>query len=350
MKDFKPIITILICFIGLAHLSYASEKKIEPQKTTNNPTATQSEKTLPRSDWIAHAENAASTMGKGCFHIQYPQTVFKRIRCKKAPTFHISIPPNIKDNKISNSYRDIMLGAPNGSLLSKVFGSFQKVTGVQSISRLYDEDQYTIQLNTNPADDASACENHPGCRVWQQFVYINITPSQGFQPPGIFMEYWLINYGPTCPGNGWINYGPGDCYKNSNFAAIQNYIPGSQLANVQLWGLANVNGLDEAMLLYGNDAYVINQEADILNISTVWDKAEFNVMGYNPPEAIFNSGSSLTVRIAAHYNNTHLSYIAPQCVSTYAYTAEFNNLNPKNCVSAGYPLGNPPYIEFTESN
>jgi len=80
----------------------------------------------------------------------------------------------------------------------------------------------------------------------------------------------------------------------------------------------------------------------MLNIATVWNKAEFNVVGNGDgARANFNIGSSITVSLFLADGSTS----APTCLANGGSTGESNNLNAGPCTTAG----GVPYIQFTES-
>jgi hypothetical protein len=60
-------------------------------------------------------------------------------------------------------------------------------------------------------------------------------------------------------------------------------------------------------------------------------------------EATFNSGSSLTVKVAVSNGTKN----APTCAPNSGTTGETNNLNLGSCAGTGAAT---PYIEFVESN
>ena len=89
------------------------------------------------------------------------------------------------------------------SPMSWAEGSFPRVTGVTSSTT------YSLQMNSNMTLSAStpcAGSRTGSCRGWQQFIYSHGSSS-------LYMQYWLIDYGPSCP-SGWNTHGD-DCYQNS---------------------------------------------------------------------------------------------------------------------------------------
>ena len=159
----------------------------------------------------------------------------------------------------------------------------------------------------------------------------------------VFMQYWLIGYGGTrCP-SGWGSDGAGDCYKNSAAATAPD-VPATQLANVKLTGTVTSGGNDTVVFTNGTTAYSSSGKDSVLYLATVWQESEFNVVGNaGGSEAQFNSGSSITVKVAVTDGSTS----APSCVADSGTTGESNNLNLGSCTASS---GSTPSIQFTESN
>ena len=109
-------------------------------------------------------------------------------------------------------------------------------------------------------------------------------------------------------------------------------------------GSATSGGNDVAIFTDGSTAYTFSAKDSVLGLGTAWDQAEFNVVGNaGGSKADFNSGSSVTVKIAATDGSTS----APTCLKNGGTTGETNNLTLKTCTATS---GSTPYIQFTESN
>jgi len=186
---------------------------------------------------------------------------------------------------------------------------------------------------------------------------VSLTSSQLTGDTEVFIEYWLIDYGSSrrasCP-SGFINggadaEGPGvDCVQNTAATLIyKGQIPITKLSGLTLSGSAAAGGTDAATVTYGGDAYSATVKDSYTDIASGWSQAEYNVLGNaGGSEAKFNSGSSITAKIALTYGST----TAPTCLSPSAdagTTGETNNLNPGSCTATG---GAAPYISFTESD
>jgi hypothetical protein len=103
-------------------------------------------------------------------------------------------------------------------------------------------------------------------------------------------------------------------------------------------------GDDIVQLVDGSDAYVMTADDGVLDISSVWYQAEFNVVGdaYDS-EADFNPGSSIQVILQLADGSTS----PPSCVASAGTTGETNNLTAGGCQAFVF-LG--PAITFTESS
>jgi len=159
----------------------------------------------------------------------------------------------------------------------------------------------------------------------------------------VFMEYWLIGYGYNpCPV-GWFSDGYGDCVRNSNYVAAPD-VPITALGSLALTGTATAASNDTITFSYGTDAYSLSAKDSVVYLSTIWNQSEFNVVGNaGGSQAVFNSGSAITVNVAANYGGT----AKPSCVANAGTTGESNNLNLGSCSAFG---GASPYIQFSESN
>ena len=285
-------------------------------------------------------------------------------------------------------------------------------------SLIVGSNEYSLQLNTNnlcgpttPAEycvtittttptgttsqtyiRTAACGDYIDCHVWQQFMYAtdyNCYEGQVWSPcnkGALFMQYWLYNWdtgdpNARCPksymGQGQYpnNLGgpplqPGSiCYKNSGTPTGIPDIPVADLGDVILFASAPIGGEDGIALEYGDDSWAETAEDSSLarnpglDIATVWNQAEFNIVGdMNYSEAQFNDGAQITVLLAI----TDGSQSPPTCPNNVGTTGEVNNMtlgacvtgvgteinywgcgNQTNCVGGSITS---PYIEFSESD
>jgi len=157
------------------------------------------------------------------------------------------------------------------------------------------------------------------------------------------MQYWLINWGTSkCPTS-FTKSSP-DCYTNSAITTAPD-MPITDLGELTLSGSAIAGGNDTVVFNNGSDAYSASGSDSKLDISSVWQQTEFNVVGdAGGSRADFNTGASVTVKIALTDGSTS----APTCVADSGSTGETNNLDlSKTCTASA---GSSPSIQFVEAN
>ncbi|HTV86823.1 MAG TPA: hypothetical protein VME63_15590 [Dyella sp.] len=305
---------------------------------------------LARQAWRETMAQIA-TPSQGCFHASYPSIVWQQVACGTVrkdvhpmPHYYLFGAPQTAGN--GNDYT-----LQTSGLISSAVGTFPSVSGVTSEQSvgvpaygdggILGANEYSVQLNTQFTSTTSACKSHSGCTVWQQWVYATDYAENG--KGAIFMQNWLIGYGSNrCP-SGFSSDGEGDCYGNSS-AALPPDISPTALASLKLTATATSGGNDTAVVTYDGDAYSTSQKDSTLDIASVWNTGEFNVVGNaGGSEAEFNSGSSITVNLAVSDGSSS----APSCVADSGTTGESNNLNLGSCSASG---GSTPSIQFTESN
>lgn len=303
-----------------------------------------------RESWRQDIAQVA-TPAEGCFQATYPSVIWHQVACREItahahPVPHFHLPGAAQTAGNGNDYT-----LQTSSLITQTVGTFPSVTGVTSEKGvgvaayggggILGTNEYSLQINSSFSSTTSACKGHSGCTVWQQFVYAPDYEVQG--SAAVFMQYWLIGYGGTrCP-SGWGSDGAGDCYKNSAAATAPD-VPATQLANVKLTGTVTAGGKDTVVFTNGTTAYSSSGNDSVLYLATVWKESEFNVVGNaGGSEAQFNSGSSITVKVAVTDGSTS----APSCVADSGTTGESNNLNLGSCTASS---GSTPSIQFTESN
>jgi hypothetical protein len=161
------------------------------------------------------------------------------------------------------------------------------------------------------------------------------------------MQFWLINFNSyaECPA-GWNTYS-GSCYTNSN-AVHAPKLSISDLSGMKVAATAVNGGNDTVIFTGGGLAYSVSAlDSSYVDLAASgnWDQSEFNIIGDGGgSEAKFNTGSSITVRIAT----TDGSTAAPTCVVNGGTTGETNNLTLHHCTATGGT--SPPQIRFVENN
>jgi hypothetical protein len=266
---------------------------------------------------------------EGCFEAEYPNAVWVEATCTVAPD-KVYVPRGKSGPQTVGNGVDFAATVTN--LMSATVGSFPTVTGVTS-EKDGSANVYSLQLNSNFMSTA-ACNGHSGCQSWEQFVY-----SSGEQ--SAFMQYWLIDYGDTCP-SGWNAY-DGSCYKNSAAVSVPTQ-PITSLASLKLSGTAVNGGSDTLVFTAPTKAYSTTGKDSVVDLATDWNQSEFNIIGDGGgSKATFNKGASIAVKVAV----THGSTAAPTCASNAGTTGETNNLKLGACTATS---GATPYIQFKESD
>jgi hypothetical protein len=231
--------------------------------------------------------------------------------------------------------------------ISKAVGSFDSINGVTSEtdSNSGAANAFSLQVNTNTFT-TSTCDNMPDCIGWQQFMFS--THGCTNNGPCVFMQYWLINFGPRCPSQfrHSPNAGANDCFRNSPAASVPaQTIAG--LANMILTGTAASGGNDTVTMSVGNSPtlHAVSETDSVVNLAQGWNEAEFNIFGDCCGHmAVFNDGSTLVVRTSVNEG----AKIAPTCVQA-GFSGEENNLTLVG-TPAIVPATTLPAIVFTESN
>jgi len=320
------------------------------------------------------------TSGEGCFHASYPNYVWEKIDCQSSSNLVHS-----RQTKIAVGATD-MTGAGvtsyavgNGhdyviqsrGLIGMAIGQLttKGVTGETGVGVPYYGDggtlgpnEYSIQLNTNSNRSTRACAGRSGCTVFQQFVYTSdgepVVGVSGVNGGLVLMEYILINYWPTShtgPGScpiGWVA-AISQCYRFSEKFVKVPQIPASDLGKITLAATAMSGENDVLYFGYGADAYSLVQSDSMVDIASVWDQVEFNVVGNaGGSRAEFNSGSSITVDVTLLDGGAGAKCVLVNNKNDRSpgsgTTEESNNLNLKSCsIIHG---GLVPTVQFTESN
>ena len=302
------------------------------------------------SSWRASLSHIPTPQA-GCFTVTYPSMAWQSIHCVTAPRVPLA-PSTVGDGADEVAY------SGSGKLIGSSTGSFPSVSGLTSET---DSDGsgncgspngancYGLQDNTNIFTTATIYTGGRSALGWEQFVFINYPE---YDVGYIFIQYWLIGYGSTCPiigppaGSSWIYYGGGNgasgCYANS-YSAESPSVAAANLGNLVLTGYANFNSNDENMVCISTSCYSTSEPDGVLDLYQQWQYSEINVFGFCcGSQANFNSGTSITVANALEDQSRNV--IVPSCVPD-GYTAETNNQNLDSCSS-----NSKGQIVFTESN
>jgi hypothetical protein len=305
-----------------------------------------------RASWRGNIEQI-ETPARGCFHASYPNLYWEEVACRHAqPRIH-SAPRNVNGenaNVVGNGH-DYAAGVRG--LIFRTVGSFpielgarnERSVGVPLFGDggILGPNEYSIQINSNFGAGSRACQGVPGCLVWEQFIYATDYYSYpGTGIAGVFIEYWLLGYGDTCPTPDWFSLPP-DCVINSAVVPAPNF-PIADLAAERMSASAVVDGEDTLVFTHDRDSYALSAPDSVVDLATVWKQSEFNVFGdAGGSEAVFNPGSLLWLNVAVSSG----SFAAPSCISNAGTTGESNNLNLGRCLALP---GFPPSILFPEQN
>ena len=147
----------------------------------------------------------------------------------------------------------------------------------------------------------------------------------------------------ACPAGGGWNSFEGSCYKNSAAVTVPKEAI-TKLDTLKMSGSAVKGGNDTLTFTVGTKAYSTSGKDTVTDLATGWNESEFNIIGDGGGSAAtFNSGSSITVKVALTDGSTK----APTCGAKDGTTGETNNLKLGTCKGVS---GSTPYIQFTESN
>jgi len=306
----------------------------------------------------AHAQWKAvmkqySTPGEGCFHASYPNVSWEKVECSRGePRAHTEHPQRTVDEaEVVGNGNDYVAYAKG--LITSAAGIASIVKGVTSEKSvgvaafgdggILGANEYSLQMNTNDQETTAACAGHSGCHVWQQYVYATDYFVSPAHTAAIFIEYWLLDWGSSnCP-SGWNKYGS-DCWKNGSYGEVPDFGI-TELGDLELSASATAGGTDSFVLYGPSDTYAISGSDSVLDISSVWNKAEFNVVGdAGGSEAVFSSGSTIRVTLGLADGSAG----TPTCLANGGTTGETNNLSLGACSTWSlYGTGG---IQFTESN
>ncbi|HXO25854.1 MAG TPA: hypothetical protein VOA80_00780 [Thermoanaerobaculia bacterium] len=283
----------------------------------------------------------------GCFIASHPSTEWMEVACGTPPPVPV-VPAHGHGPATVGNGNDFSAQVSN--LLVSAWGTFPTVTGLASESdSQMGSGWFTVQLNTNTFVTPACSRGGPSCRGWQQFVYSQ-SPN-GNWLSGIYMQYWLLSYNTTCPSY-WNTYYPGggqtDCWMNSSGTVWYGGLGG--LPYVQVIGTASAGDVDKAYVYTGTRNIGATAQDSVLDLSSGWREAEFNVFGYCcGSEAIFNSGTTFEVRLNTYYGLLPYHWNpAPATCTSAGFTGETNNLSIVG--SCSVLTGANPGIQFTESH
>jgi hypothetical protein len=374
-------------YFTLVPLLFGCSGSVAPDQKSSADQAPHTELTLEQ--W-RDVISKTSVPKAGCFQASHPATSWDEVPCVKAPTVpHLreavtsglppatALPPSSGTSAApigngshlqSVSHGPAVNGGGFSDFMAIVAGNINHVVGTFSDTSGLDtvtDDQhgpgvFTLQINSNllPSQlactgHAATCDNRPAdCRCWQQFVYDNSV----FRGT-VFIQYWLLNAGASCPSSGgWTRF-QGHCFRNSN-ATLTTNIAAPDLKYAKLIADADVGGNDVVTFLIGSTAYAASAGDNEFLLAKGWNEVEFNVFGESDgSSANFSSDTTLVAKtfITSHTSVGNMVMGRPTCLSETT-TAERNNLGLVGacCPSGGRPASPfgsmAPAFQFTETN
>jgi hypothetical protein len=305
-----------------------------------------------RNRWRLQMQRVAIP-AEGCYHASYPEMAWKKVECDDGtPRTHLMASRQRPGSSRPQGARSYSIAQGHG-LISIATGLFPAATvhGEESILGIEDPidgpNEYTLQLNTNNDQATKACAGHAGCAVWEQFVYATDYLHKG--SGDVYIQFWLLNFGSKkCPAHFRSAFSAGfnsfDCYRTAKPTKTPD-IPPQRLGGgaAILSAVVSPNGTDAATLFYGSEIYTVAANDSILDISSVWNAAEFNILGdAGGTVAEFDPNTSVTVLLSF----TDGTSTPPLCFPDLTTTGESSNLVPQSCQTGTNQL---PFIEFTET-
>lgn len=277
---------------------------------------------------------------KGCFSASYPKKEWKEVPCTPPSKFPNPPRSGPRPNVVGNG-NDISAQV-TGLLISSVVGSFDSVTPATVTEtgawngNPTSPNAFTLQINSQ-FFPTSVCGGVAGCVGWQQFIYSQNQCSG----PCVFMEYWLINFGSSCPAGPW-NQAGNSCWFNSASSAAPG-VTAAQLQGTTITGNAGAATDSVVLTSPGGSATAIAADS-VVNLSQSWTTAEWNIFGdCCGTQANFSAGTAIVPRVTLNDGSQQ----APACLAS-GFTGETNNLSFGPTAPASSGAG--PALLFSQSS
>jgi len=316
--------------------------------STPSPTGPQSPEAKLREQWQREIAKVPLPK-KGCYNASYPSKQWKEVPCGARPKLRYPNQPGAAAVPNNVGYGN-SVAARSAGLISSAVGSFDSVTPatvaasgpVRGNPTMTAPDAFSLQLNSQGFNTA-ACAGVAGCQGWQQFIYSRYQCVPG---PCIFIEYWLLGYGATCPAS-WQSAGSGGhCYRNAAWTTAPG-LSAAQLLGTTLTGMAagGPGGDDQVVLTTSGGSAVAATSPTLLGLAQQWNAVEWNVVGDCCASRVdFSPNTSIVARVIVNDG----SPTPPTCVVPNPSTAESNNLNFGPNAPAASGAG--PALIFMESS
>ena len=293
-----------------------------------------------RAEW-QRAMSQIPVPKKGCFNSSYPSLEWREVPCGRPSNY--PNPPHMgpRANVVGNG-NDIAARVA-GPMISSATGSFDSVTpaGVTITGPWGGNpnaaNAFTLQINSQ-FFQTPACAGVAGCLGWQQFIY----SQNQCGGPCVFMEYWLINFGPVCPAGQPWNQSGNSCWFNSASRRAPA-VTAAQLQGTTLTGTAGAVNDTVVLTSPGGNASAVATDT-VISLSLQWNTAEFNIFGDCCSSATnFSAGTTVVTRTRVNNGTDN----KPTCVAQ-GFTAETNNLS--FALPAPAATGPGPAVIFTASS
>jgi hypothetical protein len=333
------LVSGLLCVAATAQQTEEPTAAASPSQPTAEAQVLSPEEQRKREEW-QRAMSQVPVPKKGCFNATYPSLEWHEVPCG-APSEYPNAPASGPRPNIVGNGNDISAQVTGPNITSAI-GTFDNVTpaGV-TLSGPWggnpnSADAFTLQINSQFFNTPACAGGQAGCLGWQQFIY----SQNQCGGPCVFMEYWLIGYGPACPAGSWIQSG-NSCWFNST-STVAAAVPAAQLQNITLTGTAGA--VNDSVVLTTTGGTATATAADnVVSLSTQWDTAEFNIFGDCCSSQVnFSAGAQVVARTRVINGTSN----APNCVAQ-GFTAETNNLSFGPAAPAASAPG--PAVIFTAS-
>jgi hypothetical protein len=350
-------------------LSWSVGNAAEPAAVSKSvpqpPGATQGSDAQARKAWNAQMSRLPLPKN-GCFTATYPNTEWREVQCGR-PSPYKNLVGDGADYvaQTSGNYITSSTGtfvSPASSAGSETGDVFGKPPALPNIFTVQMNSQSPVNSSDGSPFDTPACGGVVGCSGWEQFVFSQTqgpAPKPGQQSaspgttPGLFIEYWLYNAGPTCPalpswalegkpaGTPWSG-GGGTCV----FNGPMTYVPPLTSADLPGLVMKATAGANDTVTLTTPSGMYGYSEPSALGLSNAWTETEFNVFGdCCLKDATFASPTKLVVNISIADGFP----TAPSCIANDGTTGETNSLTLSGTPTV-IPVLSEPSIEFTETN
>jgi hypothetical protein len=349
-----------------------------PSALTITAKTTVAQATLTRDDW-RRTLTKTPVPKDGCFHAKRPSTTWEELPCAanhRPLPLELPRPPGSTTARGQAggggvqagglSFNDFAPYLQSGSF-SWAEGSFASVSGLESESdSALGANVFSLQLNSNvnvPAKVCSQAVNPADCSGWEQFVYV----TSGDEAE-IFIEYWILNFGKTCP-NPWgtaviTNKQTGvsetDCVQNS---LNTQTLPATVITDLPNLSLTGISGTSDTLVFSSGDDVVALSQSEATNgieLSGNWQLAEFNVFGFGngsvanfncvptPPQTSCTPSTNANINVQILVDSVTPTALGPS-ITEESTTGESNNMYFEGLNTTCSLGGEIPGIQFFET-